>query len=81
LAALVGRTADEAVEQSRALLPAGLPRQATFDADSLAIDPSVRSLREAGQGLSAGLEPVTTSARRAVDLFLREMPGEVKNRK
>jgi predicted anti-sigma-YlaC factor YlaD len=81
LAALVGRTADEAVEQSRALLPAGLPRQAAFDADSLALDPSVRSLREAGQGLSAGLEPVTASARRAVDLFLREMPGEVKSKK
>jgi predicted anti-sigma-YlaC factor YlaD len=81
LAALVGRTADEAVEQSRALLPAGLPRQAAFDADSLALDPPVRSLREAGQGLSAGLEPVTSSARRAVDLFLREMPGEVKSKK
>jgi predicted anti-sigma-YlaC factor YlaD len=81
LAALVGRTTDEAVEQSRALLPAGLPRQAAFDADSLALDPSVRSLREAGQGLSGGLEPVTASARRAVDLFLREMPGEVKSRK
>jgi predicted anti-sigma-YlaC factor YlaD len=81
LAALVGRTADEAVEQSRALLPTGLPGQAVFDADSLALDPPVRSLREAGQGLSAGLEPVTSSARRAVDLFLREMPREVKSKK
>jgi hypothetical protein len=81
LAALVERTADEAVGESRALLPAGLPRQAAFEADTLAFDPSVRSLREVSQGLSAGLEPVTASARRAVDLFLREMPGEVKNKK
>ena len=81
LAALVERTADEAVGESRTLLPAGLPRQAAFDADRLAFDPSVRSLREASQGLSAGLQPVTASARRAVDLFLREMPGEAKSKK
>jgi hypothetical protein len=31
-------------------------------------------LREAGEGVGDGLEPVTNSARRAVDLFLRELP-------
>jgi hypothetical protein len=32
------------------------------------------SLREAGKGVSEGLQPVTNSARRAWDLFLREVP-------
>jgi hypothetical protein len=35
----------------------------------------VRSLVEAGQGVSAGLEPVANSARRAVQIFLREIPS------
>ena len=30
-------------------------------------------LREAAQGVSASFEPITNSARRAVDLFMREM--------
>ncbi len=34
----------------------------------------VSSLREAGQNVSSGLEPVANSARRAVNLFLRELP-------
>lgn len=38
------------------------------------LDPPTRSLREAGQGVSGGLAPVADSARRAVDLFLRELP-------
>jgi len=33
---------------------------------------------EAGEGLSEGLQPVMTSARRAVDLFLRELPMETE---
>jgi hypothetical protein len=33
---------------------------------------------KAGEGLSEGLEPVATSARRAVDLFLRELPMETE---
>jgi hypothetical protein len=33
---------------------------------------------KAGEGLSEGLEPVANSARRAVDLFLRELPMETK---
>jgi predicted anti-sigma-YlaC factor YlaD len=49
--------------------------------DLASIEPPTRSLREAGQGVSEGLEPVTNSARRAFDLFLRELPpmdGESK---
>jgi hypothetical protein len=33
---------------------------------------------KASEGLSEGLEPVANSARRAVDLFLRELPMETK---
>jgi hypothetical protein len=76
LVALVGRTADEAVEQSRLLLPGAITRAAAMDADGSPIETPVRSFREAGQGVSAGLEPVTASARRAVDFFLGEMPGK-----
>jgi hypothetical protein len=39
-----------------------------------ALEPPAQSLREAGNGVSAGLEPVTDSARRAFNLFLREIP-------
>ena len=35
-------------------------------------------LQAAGEGLSEGLEPVAKSARRALDLFLRELPMETK---
>jgi hypothetical protein len=34
-----------------------------------------RSLREVRRGVTSGLEPVTTSARRAVSLLLREVPA------
>jgi hypothetical protein len=34
----------------------------------------MRSLRDAGQGVSSGLEPVADSARRAFDMVLREIP-------
>jgi hypothetical protein len=40
-----------------------------------ALGPPAQSLREAGNGVSAGLEPVTDSARRAFNLFLRELPS------
>jgi hypothetical protein len=71
VAALTGRTAGETVEKTRALLP----RVSGPDIPSAELPlPAGRPLREAGEGVSAGLEPVTTSARRAVDLFLRELP-------
>lgn len=38
-----------------------------------ALDPPARTLARAGQTLSNGLEPVTSSARRAVNLFMREI--------
>jgi anti-sigma factor RsiW len=72
---LTRRTADETVGNTRLLLPVMVARAPTDEPPVPSpMDPPVRSLREAGQGLSAGLEPVTSSARRAFDLFLREVP-------
>jgi hypothetical protein len=41
------------------------------------LEPPARTLRQAGAGVRAGLEPVTGSARRAVGLFLRELPVDL----
>jgi hypothetical protein len=73
MASLTRRT----VEDSRDLLPGSVSPPTIPAAGSLPPDfvgPPAQSLREAGQGVSAGFEPMTTSARRAVDLFLREIP-------
>lgn len=72
---LTRRKADETVSQTRLLWPSVTP-PALDDPHVLGepLDPPARSLREAGQNVSAGLEPVTSSARRALDLFLREIP-------
>jgi predicted anti-sigma-YlaC factor YlaD len=76
LVALLNRTADETVGQGKVLLPATMPTPPlpAPDAWQQTLDPPVESLREAQQNVASGLEPVTSSARRAVNLFLREMP-------
>jgi hypothetical protein len=74
-ASLTSQTATETVEQTRlwaAILPS--PELPKVELNSARTRPPTRPLREASQGVSEGLEPVTTSARRAVDLFLRELP-------
>ena len=72
-ASLTTRTTDETVEKTKILLPAVDPSLGKLDLPS-SLDPSARSLRQTGEGVSAGLEPVADSARRAVGLFLRELP-------
>ncbi len=72
---LTRRTADDTVEQTRFLLTVPIPPMDDATALQETLDTPTRSLREAGQGVSAGLEPITNSARRAFDLFLREVPG------
>jgi predicted anti-sigma-YlaC factor YlaD len=69
--ALTRRTADETVNETKLLLPVSLPQAAVADARELeqALQPPAQSLREIQEGMSAGLEPVATSARRAVGLF------------
>jgi hypothetical protein len=68
---LTRRTADETVGQGRLLVPVVVATPPDAAGDPL---PPVHPLREAGQGVSTGLDPVTDSARRALDLFLRDIP-------
>lgn len=75
MVALTRRTAAETLGQSpllwQDLFPFPLP---STDPPILqeALDPPARSLRQAGQSVTAALEPVTSSAQRAVSLFLRD---------
>jgi len=68
LANLTSKTADEMVERTRHLLPSVTPPSLP------AIEPSATSLTQAGSAVAEGFEPVTNSARRAFDLFLRDVP-------
>lgn len=70
MASLTWRTADETVGQTRLLLPETIPAPKLTIAEPSA--PSTASLRQAGQGMTAALDPMAASARRAVNLFLRE---------
>jgi hypothetical protein len=67
VAQLTIRSADETM---RNLLP-GTPANADGPSP---LSSSVASLREAGNNVTTGLEPVADSAKRALDLFLREIP-------
>ncbi|HKI30844.1 MAG TPA: hypothetical protein VKA46_03050 [Gemmataceae bacterium] len=74
VASLARKTADETVSNGQLLVPSvplGMPAE---EALAPPLDPPAQSLRQAGQGVATGLEPVATSARRAFDLFLRDMP-------
>jgi hypothetical protein len=67
---LTQRTANETVGESRLLVPKiEVPRFVTASW-SLATTP----LDSTGKGIADGLEPVATSARRAVNLFWRDTP-------
>lgn len=76
-AELSNETAKETVGQTRRLV-SNVPSPELPKIDLTAMEPPTHPLREAGEGLSEGLEAVTTSARRAVDLFLRELPMETR---
>jgi hypothetical protein len=75
VAQLTRRKADETVGQALNLVPEVL-KAPPADAwpRPTPLDPPARSLRQAGQSVTAGLEPVADSARRALNLFLREIP-------
>lgn len=70
---LTSHTADETVGQTRDWV-SNVPRPGLPRVELTSMNASPFPLREAGQGVSEGLEPVTNSARRAVGLFLRELP-------
>jgi hypothetical protein len=73
--ALTQRVADETVEDTQLLLPRGdAPPLPAADVLQQTLGPPAHSLQEAGQIVSAGLDPVVMSARRAFDLFWRELP-------
>jgi hypothetical protein len=72
MASLTARTADETVAKTKALLPLTVePSLGKLDLPPAA---PTRSLRDTGESVTAGLEPVADSARRAVSLFFRELP-------
>ena len=74
VAALTTRTADETVANTKSLLPVVTdPTPGKIELEPPP-DLPARSLRETGEGVTAGLAPVADSARRAVGLFLRELP-------
>jgi anti-sigma factor RsiW len=77
-AALSNQTADETVGRTRRWV-SNVPSPTLPTVDLTAMEPSTQPWREAGEGMSEGLQPVTASARRAVDLFLRELPMDQKN--
>jgi hypothetical protein len=73
LASIVNRTKDEALNQGRVLLPKPLPDMPMVSAGwGNSWTGPIGSLRETGHGLSTTLEPVVSSADRAVHLFLRD---------
>jgi hypothetical protein len=74
VASLTSRAADETVGHTRLLIPAVTGGSLDMVDAAPALEAPKQSLREAGLGVSEGLEPVAESARRAVGLFLRELP-------
>jgi hypothetical protein len=71
VATLTSRAASETMDQTSSLLPLlPAPRLEPTALETAPMEP----LREASAGVSAGLAPVTDSARRAVGLFLRDLP-------
>lgn len=69
------RTAAETVGQTKMLVPEPIPTPPQADSDpvEVALAPPMISLREAQESMTVGLNPVTTSARRAFNLFVRDM--------
>jgi hypothetical protein len=73
--ALTRRTAGETVDQARRLLPPAQPLPDPMtevkagDPLTPVLEPLAQSLREAGHSVSQGLQPVTASAPRAVEVL------------
>jgi len=79
VAVLTRRAADETLDRAQNLLrPPTLPKPVD-PADRL--EPAFQSLAELGMSAAAGVEPIASSARRAVDLFWREIAPSDMNHK
>jgi Putative zinc-finger len=74
MASAAARTADATMAQSRIFLPLVPASPLTSLPSPPAMETPTQSLLEAGQGVSDGLAPVADSAKRAFDLFLRDLP-------
>lgn len=72
--ALTSFTATETVGQTTSWLPTVPPMPLDALPMPEAVEAPLPPLHEAGAGLKAGLTPVADSARRAVGLFLRDLP-------
>jgi hypothetical protein len=73
--ALTSRTASETVETTATLLPLVPPTTLEpLTPRTTSIEPPMEPFREATSGVSATVAPVADSARRAVGLFLRDLP-------
>jgi hypothetical protein len=72
---LRNQTTEETLGQTRRWA-SNVPSPTLPKVDLTMMGSPTRPFLEAGEGVSQGLEPVTNSARRAVDLFLRELPME-----
>jgi hypothetical protein len=81
VAAMTKRAADETLDQSRFFMQVALPtrRMLTEEEPIVLREPPLEPLRAVQHGVSDGFEPVTTSARRAVNLFWRERPSSKEN--
>jgi len=75
VADLTTRRVDEALETTRLLLPKIEPPSLPAMDMAATLEPTAKPLQTATQGVSAGLEPVAGRARRALALFVRDLPA------
>jgi hypothetical protein len=76
LVSLTRQAADETIGSTRLFWSDFAPETRAAETPLSALQPPTEPLRDVSQGVSVALEPVATSARRAVDLFLNELPRE-----
>jgi hypothetical protein len=74
VASLGRRTVDQTVGQSGPLLPVLVPPGWEGLDFEQPLTPSAQGVWDASEGIATGLEPIANSARRALDLFRREVP-------
>jgi hypothetical protein len=76
-AALSERFTENAQKQTKLLLPMQPMQIAGIEdgqASSLDLEPAAKSLQQAGKAVAENLQPVATTARRAIAYFVRELP-------
>jgi predicted anti-sigma-YlaC factor YlaD len=75
LASLSERWADQAKEHTQSLLAAASPANVKLPNIGMSLEPAAQSFQQAGEQAFAALQPMTTSARRAFDYFLSDLPA------